>query len=124
MSSRDGAEDGRDGELMKGVWTAGAEITRRFLAMAKFRTRRTETHHLTRRGWVRFEGPPADRVETWEVEIYKPSRFYLVQTRTWRCVWASPDASRRERDALRAKYPMDDWYPYHQAYDVRVGEPL
>jgi len=89
-----------------------------------FPLRRTEVHHLTPHGWVGYEGPPADRVETWEVEIYRPSLFYMVQSRRWRCIWASPDLSREERDALRAKYPIDDWHPYHQAYDITVGEPL
>ena len=89
-----------------------------------FPLRRTEIRHLTPKGWVGYEGPPADRVETWEIQISRPSLFYLVQSRTWKCVWASPAATRLQRDALRAKYPIDDWYPYNLAFDVKVGEPL
>ena len=109
---------------LKEGWEAIADSTRRLLDSLKFRTRRTEIHHLTRRGWVGFEGPPADRVETWEVEIYRPSRFYLVQSRTWTCIWAAPNVPRKERDELRAKHPIDDWCRYQLGFNIRVGDPL
>ena len=106
----------------KGGWAAFAESTRRLFDIAK--VRRTEIHHLTRHGWVGSEGLPDDRVETWEVEIYRPSMFYLVQSRTWKCSWASPSVSRKERDELRAEHPIDDWCPYHPAFNIKVHDPL
>jgi hypothetical protein len=67
---------------------------------------------------------PTDRVETWELEISRPSFFYMVQSRTWRCIWAALDVPREARDELREKYPITDWGSYHLGYDVVVGEPL
>ena len=90
---------------------------RRFLGIDP--TRYTETHHLTPNGWVQSADAPLDRVETWKVLVEWPSFGML---RKWWCIWASPAMSRDEREALRAKYPIDSWLRYR--VKTRVAEPL
>jgi hypothetical protein len=90
---------------------------RRFLGLLP--ERYSETHHLTRSGWVEGVDVPDDRVETWKVLIERGSRF---GTRKWWCIWSSPTISREEREALRARYPIDGWLRYE--VPVRVTNPL
>jgi hypothetical protein len=90
---------------------------RRFLGLLP--ERYSETHHLTRSGWVKADDVPEDRVETWKVLIERGSHF---GARKWWCIWSSPTMSRDEREALRAKYPIDGWLRYK--LPVRVTNPL
>ena len=89
---------------------------RRFLGLPP--ERYSETHHLTRRGWVKAVDAPEDRVETWKVLIERPH----FGTRKWWCIWSSPTMSREEWEALRAKYPIDGWLRY--GVPVRITDPL
>jgi hypothetical protein len=73
-------------------------------------------YHLTPRGWI--DGsvdsmwtahnctvePPADRVETWEHELYQASA-YSPEENSWHMVWFSPTATEEERKALHEKFP-------------------
>jgi hypothetical protein len=81
--------------------------------------RYTETHHLTPGGWIQAIDAPRNRVETWKVLVEAGSHF---NPRKWWCVWSSPAMSRAERDAIRAKYPIDGWLRYQ--IPVHVSEPL
>jgi hypothetical protein len=84
-------------------------------------------YHLTPEGWRRQDQEPfpENRVETWRYEMEQPSQWSKEYER-WSCVWASPDHSRQDRDALRTRFSLptgkrknDSWN-----YDVTEGEPL
>ena len=98
----------------------GLERLRRYWAS---RYRFTRTYHLTPDGWISDEVAPPDCVETWKMLAQKRAAFG-TQYRTWWCVWASPTMSRAERDALRARYPVDGWLRYSTYVNDRIGEPL
>ena len=84
--------------------------------------RATWTYHLTPDGWIRDDVAPPDRVETWKM-LMRRRALFSTQYRTWWCVWGSPTVSRAERDALRAKYPVDGWLRYQPGINDRIGEP-
>jgi hypothetical protein len=98
------------------------------LGLERFRRSRPEvyrstwTYHLTPNGWIRDAIAPPDCVESWKV-LVQWRAFFSTQYRTWWCVWASPTVSRAERDALRARYPVDGWQRYHLGINDRIGEP-
>lgn len=88
-----------------------------------FPVHQVELWHLAPSGWYSGTKVP-DAVETWELTVSKPSIFYLVQSRTWRCLWVSPWASREARNQLRARYPIESWRLYQVGYRIVIGEPL
>lgn len=75
-------------------------------------------YHLTPRGWIDGSAdsmwtahnctvePPADRVETWEHELYQASA-YSPEENSWQMVWFSPTATEEERRALHEQFPHD-----------------
>jgi hypothetical protein len=84
--------------------------------------RATWTYHLTPNGWIIDDIAPPDCVETWRM-VMRRRALAGTQYRTWWCVWASPTESRAERDALRARYPVDGWLRYQPGINDRIGEP-
>jgi hypothetical protein len=103
---------GREEALDVTAW----KQVRRFLGLLP--ERYAETHHLTRSGWVKAVDAPEDRVETWKVLIERGSHF---GARKWWCIWSSPTTSREEREALKARYPIDGSLRYE--VPVRVSNP-
>jgi hypothetical protein len=58
--------------------------------------------HLTPKGWTTGKRPD-DAVETWSRSTQQTSGWSKEYV-DWSCTWASPSATRAERDALRAKH--------------------
>jgi hypothetical protein len=79
--------------------------------------------HLLSTGWVRKDDEPfpEGRVETWQYSSSQASGWSR-EHRSIHCIWASPDVSRADRDALRRKFGNAAHMTHSR--DNTIGEPL